>query len=91
MAAAALQLWVQSLHVNAASGLGATAGVCSHSMAALYTARCPCCCVCCTDLQQQREALKDRFRELRQKTDALEQLVHDAEPRTRCGGLGTCH
>lgn len=44
----------------------------------------PPCPALCTHLQQQREALKDKFGELRQKSEALEQLVTDAEPRTRC-------
>lgn len=42
---------------------------------------------CCTCLQQQRESLKDKFGELRQKGEELELLVADAEPRTRCAEL----
>ncbi|GAB4819058.1 hypothetical protein N2152v2_006104 [Parachlorella kessleri] len=34
-------------------------------------------------LQQQREVLKEKVGELRQRSDQLEQLVNDTEPRTR--------
>ena len=47
-------------------------------------------------LHAQRQALKERFRELRQKSAHIEQIVTEAEPHTRCApawagwGAGAC-